>query len=103
MDEPHFISVAAACARLLLENGPNANSRDNVGNPILSTACVCPNKCLVPLLLRHGATVSDKETLSGESLLHKFAKFHWLHVETMVLLEYGANPQHSRLPRQAAA
>ena len=82
-------------ARLLLENGSNANNRDNEGNSVLWTACSC-FPAVMRLLLQHGATVTDKDPLSGKTLLHRLAKSlaHDDAEKTMeALLEHGADPR----------
>ena len=86
-------AVTVDAARFLLEKGSNPNNRDNDGNSILWTAYFSQNT-VVRLMLQHGATVNDKDPLSGETLLHKLAncKSRPFHAETMeVLLEHGGN------------
>ena len=90
-----FLRAKVDCVRFLLENGSNANDGDDEGNSILWHACsLRHNNEVVRLLLLHGATVTDKDPLSGETLLHVLAKSPIHDGKTMeVLLEHGANPR----------
>ena len=106
---PLHVCVSAAArkdgdvdvARLLLESGSNPNSKDNEGNSIFWTVCLNRTDTMVRLLLQHGAaiTISDKNPLSGETILHKLAgRFTWPHFSLQakimeMLLEHGANPR----------
>ena len=87
--------VVMDAALLLLENGSNPNNRSwSIGYSILLTACIRRNRSLVRLLMQHGATVDEKDPLSGETNLHKLAKSPWHDVESIeLLLEHGANPR----------
>ena len=102
----HLLLIASArfsgegrvdAVRLLLENGANANARDDMEDSILSDACFHHDNTAVRLLLmEHGAiiTVTMTRTFVRETLLHKLAKQPWLDEEAMeMLLEHGANPR----------